>query len=125
MPRRRGAAATGEVVTVTKATPVLTSTASGSVPLGRHVYDVAALSGAEKPTGTITFNLYAPGDTGCTQPPVFTSTVTIHKNASYSSGLFKPTKTGTYRYTAAYSGDPNNNPASEACGATGEQVTVT
>ena len=125
MPRRRGAAATGEVVTVTKATPALATTASGSVPLGRKVYDVAALSGADKPTGTITFNLYAPGDSTCTHPPVFTTTVTINRNASYSSGPFKPTKTGTYRYTAAYSGDPNNNPASEACGATGEQVTVT
>jgi len=46
-----GCGATGEVVTVTKATPALDSTASGSVPLGRHVYDVAALSGAVKPTG--------------------------------------------------------------------------
>jgi len=120
-----GCGATGEVVTVTKATPALDSTASGSVPLGRKVEDVAALSGAEKPTGSITFNLYAPGDSGCTHPPVFTATVTINRNASYSSGLFGPAKAGTYRFTAAYSGDANNAPASEACGATGEQVTIT
>jgi len=82
-------------------------------------------AGGQFPSPRIRFRLYPPGDTTCTHPPVFTSTVTIDQNASFSSGPVRTRQGGDYRFTAAYSGDPNNAPASGACGATGEQVTVT
>ncbi len=62
------------------ADPQLTTTASASVDLGGPVYDTAHLSGGSHPTGTITFRLYGPDDSGCTGPPAFTTTVGVAGN---------------------------------------------
>lgn len=101
----------------------LQTTASASIALGGQVRDVAALFG-QAPTGTITFKLYGPTDTTCSNAPVFQSTVTVGGNRYYNSARFTPTVLGTYQFTASYSGDANNGPESESCGAPGEQVTV-
>src|SRR2546426_12828587 len=47
-----------EAVEVTKASPALSTTASGSVVAGGSVKDVAHLTLGTNPTGTITFTLY-------------------------------------------------------------------
>src|SRR5437773_7848162 len=49
-----------EAVVVTKASPALTTTASGSVAAGGSVNDVAHLTLGTNPTGTISFTLYGP-----------------------------------------------------------------
>jgi hypothetical protein len=75
--------------------------------------------------GTITFNLYAPGDTMCTMP-IYTQTVSVSGYGTYSTGpgFTLPTAeavTGTYQWVAQYSGSLDSfgngaDPASTNCG---------
>ncbi len=112
-----------ESVTVIKASPSITTTASGTVPAGGKISDTATLSGGFNPTGTVTFKLYGPGDTTCSTA-IATSTATVNGNGTYHSAVFTTGAVGTYNWTASYSGDVNNNPAGPtACGA--EPVNVT
>ena len=93
------------------ASPTLITTPGGSVLLGSgaKLTDSATLSGGNNPTGTITFTLYAPGDTTV----VDTETATVNGNGSYSTPTgFLPSAVGTYAWDASYSGDANNNPVS-------------
>jgi hypothetical protein len=112
--------------TVNRVTPSLSTTATppptpGS---GGSVSDVAHLSGATSPTGTINFTLYGPGDASCAGAPVFTDTKPVNGNGSYISAGFTPAQFGTYRWIAAYSGDANNQPVSGACNDPNESVLV-
>src|SRR4029077_8784290 len=54
-----------ETVTVSQNIPTITTTASGSVPVGGSIHDTAHLTGGFNPTGTITFHLYGPNDANC------------------------------------------------------------
>src|SRR3989442_15532330 len=63
---RSACADAAEAVVVTKASPALSTTASGSVVAGGSVKDVAHLTLGTNPTGTITFTLYGPNDATCT-----------------------------------------------------------
>ncbi len=86
--------------------------------------DTATLEGGFNPTGTITFTLFHNGGT----TPVDTETVTVNGNGTYTTptGFALPTSgtvTGTYQWDATYSGDANNNAASDT-GSAAEQVTV-
>jgi hypothetical protein len=111
-----------ESVAVTQAAPTITTTASPSVGVGGTISDTAVLAGAFKPTGTVTFHAYGPGDTGCATPvfgvaePVSASTV--------SAGYAPPTA-GVYRWVASYSGDAANAAVASPCGDPAEAVTVT
>ena len=113
------------------ATPIVTTQASGTVPIGGTVSDVATVTGAEgvTPTGTVTFALYGPGDSTCS-----TSNVTLSGprpltgsagSATASSGDFTPAAPGTYRWTASYSGDANYAPVTTPCNDANESVVVT
>jgi hypothetical protein len=101
------------------ATTLISPVAAPSVTLG------AALSGGANPTGTITFNLYGPNDATCSGAVIFTSTVTVNGNGSYSSTSFTPLAIGTYRWIANYSGDANNAATANTCNAVNENVVVT
>src|SRR2546425_7546397 len=107
-----------------KATPALVTTptpTSGTV--GVRLNDAATLSGGSSPTGSITFTLYDPDQATCTGTPRFTQTVTVTGNGTYSTtGGFATDKPGTWRWTASYSGDGSNNPASTGCN--DEQVVI-
>ncbi len=108
--------ATNEQVTVSPAGPAINTVAGGTVVIGSgtNLNDTAALSGGYNPTGTITFTLYSPENVA-----VYTDTVTVNGNGSYDTstgtnpGGFLPTETGTYLWTASYSGDSNNNGATD------------
>jgi hypothetical protein len=104
-----------------KAAPAIATTPSGSVAAGGSVFDSATLAGGDSPTGTVTFTLFAPGDTTCSTP-IATETAPLSGNAA-SSGNVTAAAAGTYNWTAAYSGDANNSPAASPCGS--EQVVVT
>src|SRR5207247_9170703 len=94
---------------------------SGTV--GVTLNDAATLSGGSSPTGSITFTLYDPDQATCTGTPRFTQTVTVTGNGTYSTtGGFVTDKPGTWRWTASYSGDASNNPASTGCN--DEQVAI-
>jgi Ice-binding-like/IPTL-CTERM motif len=112
------------VAPVGAAFPTLTTQASAGVTLGAAISDTATLSGGLAPTGTITFKLYGPNDPTCTNAAIFTSTVPVSGNAVYTSGSFKPTLAGVYRWIANYSGDANNAATANACNAVNEIVTV-
>lgn len=111
-----------ETVTVSKASPSLSTKPSASVPVGGTISDTATLAGGYNATGTVTFNLYAPGDSTC-QSSIKTVTDTVTGNGSYGSGTVQANTPGVYNWTASYSGDTNNNTASSGCGS--ETVTVT
>lgn len=100
------------------------TTASPDITLGAGTLsDQATLDGGESPTGTVTFRLYGPGDTTCTGPAVFTSTVTL-TGTSAASTAFTPTLAGTYSWVATYNGDGSNNPVSGTCGEQTETTAV-
>jgi hypothetical protein len=117
---------------VTKASPTIVTTATNA-QVGSPIADSAVLSGTAQAAGaavvgnaggTITFNLYAPSDTTCATS-IFSSTVNVNGNGGYGPASFTPTQgAGAYRWVATYSGDPNNNGATEVCGAAGETSTV-
>ncbi len=87
--------------------------------VGDTLNDTATLSGGFAPTGTILFELFPPADATCAGTPVFSESVTVSGNGDYSTttGYTVPLAgpSGTYHWTASYSGDANNNPASSDC----------
>jgi hypothetical protein len=115
---------TDEHLVVNKAQPTA-ATAQSLIP-----DDSFTLSGgANTPTGTITFKLYAPGDTTCTGSVQFTQTVSVNSgNGTYSTTNhlqatpFTATTPGTWRWASSYSGDPSNKPVTSTCGT--EQFTI-
>jgi hypothetical protein len=85
--------------------PTLSTKATSSITNGEvRLTDTATLSGANDPTGTITFTLHVPdGSIASTQ------TVTVGSNGGYSTpGYVVATRVGTYWWSAVYSGDSNN-----------------
>ena len=76
---------------------------------GNKLTDTTILSGAVNPTGMITFTLRDP-----TNVLVDTETVTVNGDGNYVTPTgFSPATTGTYKWSALYSGDINNSPATD------------
>src|SRR5207245_524988 len=114
-----------EAVVVTKAAPALTTTASGSVAAGGTVNDVAHLTLATNPTGTITFTLYGPNDATCTVV-AFTDTKLVSGNADYTSCSFTAIQAATIRWLSLHDALPIYNAAGPtACADPAEAVVVT
>jgi archaellin len=116
--------ASGETSTVNKAAPTLSTNASANITIGDKVKDTATLSGGYNPTGTVTFKLYGPGNGTCANPAAYTSSPIAVSGSSAESPEFTPTEVGTYRWVAEYSGDTNNDQASDACNGVNESVEV-
>ncbi|MDQ1427419.1 MAG: hypothetical protein QOK39_895 [Acidimicrobiaceae bacterium] len=112
------------ITTVNVVTPVLNTVASAATVAGQPVSDNATVSGGTSPTGTVTFRLFGPNDSSCTGAVIFTSVQAVAGNGSYTSSSFTPNLIGTYRWTAAYSGDANNTPVTSPCNAANESVAV-
>ena len=109
---------TAERVTVSAASPKLATLAIppivrlGASPVTLN--DAAILARGFRPTGTITFTLVTTPGGGT----VDTETVAVNGNGIYTTptGFTLPTTgtaTGTYQWNASFSGDANNNPASD------------
>jgi hypothetical protein len=116
-----------ERVSISNCTQLETS-ATASVTLGDPIHDVATLSGATSNAGgTITFHLFFNDNTCLAASEVVTglSPVTVNGNGDYDSGNFTPTAVGTYYWTASYSGDGGNAPATTACNDANESSVVT
>ena len=117
--------APNESSTVNPASPNIVTSATQSVTIGSAISDTATLSGATTNAGgTITFKAYGPNDANCTGTAAYSNTVNVSGNGDYGSGNFTPTASGTYRWTADYSGDSNNDDASSPCNAANETSTV-
>jgi hypothetical protein len=98
-------------------TPKLTSKPGGTVVAGSgaRLTDSVTLSGGASPGGTITFYLFAPGVTpnATNSNHVYSVAVTVSGAGTYSTPTgYLPTRAGTYKWVASYSGDTNNNPVS-------------
>ena len=87
--------------------------------------DSATVTGID-PTGKVTFSLYEPGDTNC-QTPIFTVMADLAGGTATTPTPDHPSQTvsapGTYRWTAHYGGDANDEPSDSPCGA--ETLTLT
>ena len=62
-------ACTAEPVVITQATPTIATTPSAGGPVGTSISDTATVSGGFNPTGTVTFDLFAPATPTCTGDP--------------------------------------------------------
>ena len=113
-----------ETVTVGSAALTLfTNPTAGGVVGAVVLNDTAQVSGGDTPSGSITFNLYDPAHTDCSGTPAYTQTVTVAGDGSYSTTNTTPANlSGTWSWTASYSGDANNNGATSGC--TQETVAV-
>ena len=116
---------TSEPVTITPASPAISTSPGAGGTVGTTVTDTATLAGGDSPTGTITFSLYGPSATAdCSTTAVDTEKVTVSGDGSYTTPAgATPTTAGTYWWTASYSGDTNNATTATSCGA--EQVSIT
>ncbi len=99
---------------MTQATPTIATTPSPGGEDGTSISDTATLSGGFNPTGTVTFDLFAPADTTCDGDPLSTSTNTLSAGTA-TSDTFPTTLVGTYHWTATYNGDTNNTTAASVC----------
>ncbi len=113
-----------EPVTVSLPSPSISTTASPEVTIGGTISDQANVTGGDSPTGTVTFSAYGPDDDECASLPAFTATVNLDADGQVLSGNFVPTRAGTYRWVASYSGDANNGPATTSCNDDNESVMV-
>jgi hypothetical protein len=113
-----------ETTVIAKAQPALSTVASGATTVGSPIQDRASLSGGADPTGQITFNVYGPDDATCSGSVADTSTVSVSGNGDYTSAPFTPTRAGTYRWVASYSGDGNNDAVTTFCDDAAEAVVV-
>src|SRR5207244_3728470 len=78
-----------------KATPTLTTTATaGPVVVGANITDTAHLSGGFGTlTGSISFNVFLPGDTSCATPVSVLPLKTVSGIGDYTSGPYTTTAT--------------------------------
>jgi hypothetical protein len=121
-----GCQVVGEQVTTTKAQPSIGTTPSAGGTVGTVINDTALVTGAN--TGaftrpeTVTFKLYAPGDTTCVSAIQTFANVTL-SGLTATSGNYTTAAVGIYRWTATYNGNANNLTATSGC--QDEQVTTT
>jgi hypothetical protein len=95
-----------------------------SVTLGGAATDTATISGG-LPSGSITFLLYAPGDSHCDGETVSTSTKATNGNGAYASDSYTPGAAGIYRWTARYVDDAAEIQYATVCNDPNQNVTVT
>ncbi|HEY7255674.1 MAG TPA: hypothetical protein VH476_03235, partial [Solirubrobacterales bacterium] len=111
------------VSTVAKASPGLAGTATSAVVVGATITDSVTVSGGFETGGSLTFRAFGPNDATCAGATQYEATVAVSGNGPYSPAGFAP-PAGTYRWTASYSGDANNETASLPCNSANQTSTV-
>jgi hypothetical protein len=114
----------GQSATVTSAVPKLLSVASSSASVGEGISDTARFVGGYEPTGTITFDLFGPGDITCGPPPIAMFVMPVGEESRFTSPIYTALAEGEYLWVASYSGDSRNLPVQGTCGEEGESVLV-
>ena len=93
--------------------------------MATYITDTAHLSGGYGTLGgSISFDVFGPGDTLCAAPLTTLSDVTVTGAGDYTSANFLTSATGIYRWKAHYSGDANNAAIDTDCNESGETSTV-
>jgi hypothetical protein len=131
-----------EPVTITKATPTLSTQASGGGVIGSTAGDVATVNGGYFPgaaSATVSFKVYGPfaaqnditaqsctpqNLAGAVGPLSADAGATIHHATYTFAPAFLPQAPGWYGFAAAYSGNANTISLSQSCGGQGEAVLV-
>src|SRR5205823_3172972 len=93
------------------------STAPGGGALGSSLNDTAHVTGGFHPSGSVTFSLYGPSDQACKIGRASWRAVDLASGAAATSDGPVAQLAGTYRWTASYGGDANNESASSGCAA--------
>src|SRR5262249_46116640 len=110
---------------VNKATPILSTAASGPVIVGGKIHDDAHLSGGFGTLGgTISFQVFAPAGTTCQAPIAVPPDETAAGARAFPTRRSSDPAVGTYRWIAHYTGDANNNAVDTACNDAGESSGV-
>ena len=104
------------LLNVVKGSPTMLTRAARNTSAGTITAfaDVSGVSGAAAPTGTVTFNQYAPSDTSCTGTVLATSTNPVTGGTATSSAFPAPTA-GSYRFVISYTGDANYGVITRTC----------
>jgi len=111
-----------EPLSVTKLSPSISTTPSSGGVVGIAINDSATVAGGSSPTGTVTFNLYGPTDSTCSNSALFTDTKNLSSGTAVS-GNYTTLAAGTFHWKATYNGDTNNNATTSPCA--DEAVTIT
>jgi Prealbumin-like fold domain len=114
-----GATSAVEPLTISKASPTISTTPGGTVTLGSgtKMTDSATLAGGYADSGSLVFSLVNSSNT-----TVYTDTVTVTGNGTFSTssgnnaGGYLPTAAGTYQWVVTYGGDSNNNGVTSPAG---------
>ncbi len=121
-----GCGAASELVHVGAAAQLGTVASPQIVASGQPVslQDTGTLSGCYNNacTGTVTFTLFGPNS--CASVALGPITVGVNANSATAQASWTPSSLGDYYWTASYSGDLNNLPASEGCLDNAERVHV-
>ncbi|MEZ5078661.1 MAG: hypothetical protein R2725_14605 [Solirubrobacterales bacterium] len=106
---------------VAKAAPSLGGEASDAT-VGGTIHDRATATGGFSPSGEVSFSVYAPGDDTCSTPLATTNGAI--SGATATSPDFTTAQAGSYRWTASYPGDDNNEAVELGCNAAGQTSAV-
>src|SRR5260370_1052361 len=68
-----------------------------------------SVTGGSNPTGSVTFNLYGPGDPTCAGAVIYTQTVALTGTSASTSPGFTTTAAGTYEWNTSIPHDANHN----------------
>ena len=109
--------------TIVQAKPSIAGTAPQRVVVGTAFQDIATLKGGFAPNGTVTFRIYGPVAGGCSGP-AFINTIAVKNNGTVGSDPFVPLQAGRYSFAVSYSGDSDNQSASEPCDSPSQVVQV-
>ena len=104
--------------TVAKAVPAIVAAVKRKLTVGDTFQVKALLSGAQAPTGLVTFTVYGPNPSGCGRP-LAVDKVKVSAAGPTLSDPFTAERPGRYLFVAEYSGDASNQVASQACEAAG------
>lgn len=108
--------AASRTIVVRGATPILSFSPPRAVMLGQPLVPETMLTEGIRPAGTILYSIFGPGDTECSQAPLFISAaVAVSGDGLYRSPPFTVTVAGAYPVVALYSGDANNAGMATAC----------
>jgi hypothetical protein len=118
-----GVACGAATSTAAKAVPTIVGQVPKRLVVGNRFRDTVTFTGGYAPSGTVTFEIYGPGGSGCVKP-AFVNTVKVIDNGIVRSDPFVAKKAGRYRFVARYSGDAKNQPVAEACGASAQLANV-
>jgi hypothetical protein len=110
-------AACGQMVALaTKATPSLVAAASPTTAEpGTTLQAFTLVYGGYGPTGRVAFRLYGPSDTSCAGLPAYIEEAEVAGSSAHTTTGFVAPSEGTWRWTATYLGDDNNNVIASPC----------